>query len=95
MDFKQNHFGSYKTKAATFSPKLPMEKKNPFFVFGTVLFNIFTSQTLTNDFGGLHKNYELHVSFKETMNEGLFLLGKSLHCSKLRRATLSRLFCLI
>ena len=32
--------------------------------FVTKLFNIFMRQTLTDDFWGLHKKYELRVSFK-------------------------------
>ena len=52
-------------KAATFKSFLLLGYKNTqslFFV--TVFFNIFTRQTLTDDFRGFTQKYELRVSFK-------------------------------
>ena len=43
-DFKQNHYGSWKYYKSCYES------------FGTVLFNIFMRQTLTDDFWGLHNN---------------------------------------
>ena len=58
MDFKQNHYGSWKDhKSCCFynfsSPKL---SKHTITFFETVLFNIFLRQTLIDDLWGLHKN---------------------------------------
>ena len=51
-------------KAATRKSFFQLSYKNTqitFFV--TVIFNIFMRKALTDDFGGLHKKYELHISF--------------------------------
>ena len=52
------------TKAATRKSFFQLSYKNTqitFFV--TVIFNIFMRKALTDDFGGLHKKYEFHISF--------------------------------
>ena len=58
MDFKQNHYRSWKyAKAAIFKRFLHLSYKNTQLLFlWIVLFNIFMRQTLTDDFWGLHKN---------------------------------------
>ena len=58
MDFKQNHYGSWKYyKSYTFKSFLHLSDKNTqslFFMTG--FFNIFMRKTLTYNFWGLHKN---------------------------------------
>ena len=52
------------TKAATRESFFQLSYKNTqitFFV--AVIFNIFMRKALTDDFGGLHKKYELNISF--------------------------------
>ena len=68
------------TKAAIFKSFLYVSYKNSAFL-RTVLFNIFMRQTLTDDFGGLHRN--MNCAFPLKVFELLFVFlinsGKLFH----------------
>ena len=71
MDFKKKktimEVGNI-TKAATFKSFHHLSYKNTqLLFFVTVLFNIFMRQTLTNDFGGLHKNMNCVFPLKKLL----------------------------
>ena len=68
MDFKQTiiELGNI-AKAATFKSFLHLSYENTFTFFVTVLFNIFMTQTLTDDFWGLYKNMNCAFPLKAFM----------------------------
>ena len=60
------------TKAATFKCFLHLRYKNTQLLFlWTVLFNILMRETITNDFGGLHKNMNCTFPLKATFQKSL------------------------
>ena len=58
------------TKAATFKSFYDLNYKNTqLLFFVTVLFNIFMRQTLTDDFGELHKNMNCRFPLKNCLRK--------------------------
>ena len=75
------------TKAANFKSSLHLGYKNTQILFlWTVLFNTFMRQTLTDDFGGLHKNmncaFPLMCTVKKWSDHGI-IIGTGITCKKI------------